>query len=88
MRVRETEEVLRAIGRRLAEIRTEKGLTQQAFADQAKVSRRYLQRLEQGKQNSSIGTLNRLAGLLGVPFEELLVPPKDMTVGSGRPKRF
>ena len=83
---RDTEEILRAIGRRIAEIRSEKGLTQEAFADRADITPQYLQELERGKQNFSIKTLNRLAKLLGVPFEALFVPPKTMESRPGRPR--
>jgi transcriptional regulator with XRE-family HTH domain len=84
---RATEDILLAIGRRIAEIRAEKGFTQESFADHAGITLQYLQRLEGGKQNFSIKTLNRLAGLLGVSFDDLMVPPKDMSARSGRPPK-
>jgi transcriptional regulator with XRE-family HTH domain len=87
MMERDTETILRTIGRRIAEIRSEKGWTQEAFADRANITPQYLQELERGKQNFSIKTLNRLAKLLGVPFEELFVPPKTMESRPGRPRK-
>ena len=84
---RDTESILRSIGRRIAEIRTKNGFTQEAFAEHAEITVQYLQRLEAGKQNFSIATLNRLAEYLGVPFEDLLMPPQKLESRPGRPRK-
>ncbi|MGQ7244330.1 helix-turn-helix domain-containing protein [Salinicola sp. V024] len=50
------------------------GLSQQALADQAGVSRRMLVNIEKGDVNVSLSTLDRLAEALGVLFYALVQP--------------
>lgn len=53
-------------GQVLKEIRTEKGLTQQALADFAGMDRKFISRLENGNQMPSIDTLFKLSKHLKV----------------------
>ena len=57
----------------LKTLRETKGLTQEALARKAKVTRPYITMLERGtKKNPSLATLRRIAKALGVPVEQLL----------------
>lgn len=47
-------------------------MSQAALATRAKISRGYLIRLEAGRQDPTLGMLERLAKALGVPVTELL----------------
>ncbi|MCK9463178.1 MAG: helix-turn-helix transcriptional regulator [Proteobacteria bacterium] len=58
------EEVLAGIGRRIAEIRTNRNLTQAQVAEAINIGVQYLQIVEAGRQNLTISTLNRLAVFL------------------------
>ena len=57
-------------GEVLREIRTGKGLTQQALADFAGMDRKFISRLENGDKMPSVETLFKLA-------EHLKIKPKD-----------
>jgi transcriptional regulator with XRE-family HTH domain len=81
------EGLLRDIGRRIAELRIERGLTQQEFAGQLRIAVRYLARLEAGGQNMTIHRLVWLARALRVRVVDLLKPPRTREVSVGRPKR-
>jgi transcriptional regulator with XRE-family HTH domain len=50
----------------------ERGLSQQALATKARISRGYLARLEAAEQDPTLGVLERLAKALGVSVSELL----------------
>lgn len=69
----EDSQVCVAIGRRIYEIRKEKKTSQQKLADEAGVDRAYLSRIENGKQNVSVGVLDYLARTLGVKVSEFFV---------------
>jgi transcriptional regulator with XRE-family HTH domain len=82
---REKEDILFDIGRRIAELRVERGFTQEQFAEQVGITPQYLQRLEGGKQNLSVGKIVQLAKQLGTTFDDLLSPPTSRKVRPGRP---
>jgi transcriptional regulator with XRE-family HTH domain len=56
----------------LKALRDRRGLTQAELADKAELSRGYLIRLEQGKQDPTLGVLRRLAKALNVPLTRLV----------------
>jgi transcriptional regulator with XRE-family HTH domain len=62
----------RQIGMKLKRIRTSKGLSQYALAQEAGVSREYIRKLETGESDPTVGMLQRLAKALGVPVTEML----------------
>jgi len=57
---------------KLKGLRTERGMTQEALARKAKMSREYVARLEAGQHNPSLSTLTQLAKALKVKVAELL----------------
>jgi len=60
------------MGRRLKALRKQKGWSRQELAEEARVSREYVRKLEAGLQDPTVGTLQRLAKALGVAVTELL----------------
>jgi transcriptional regulator with XRE-family HTH domain len=60
------------IGMRLKTIRETKGMSQDKLAKRAKVTREYVNRLEAGRYDPTVGVLQRLAKALGVPVTDLL----------------
>ena len=62
---------LRAVGARLAEIRHERGLTQEVVAEQAGVDPQTIQRAETGRTALSLSRLRVISGVLGVGMAEL-----------------
>jgi transcriptional regulator with XRE-family HTH domain len=57
---------------KLKKLRTAKGLTQEALAKKAGISRAYLARLEMGRHDPHLSRLRKLAKVLGVKISELV----------------
>jgi transcriptional regulator with XRE-family HTH domain len=66
---------LRNIGRRIAELRTARGYTQQAAADRLKCTARYVQAVEAGRVNLSVRALVDWANLVRAPLAALVARP-------------
>lgn len=79
--------VIRDVGRRVAELRTGLGLTQDKFAEALGVSGVYVRRVEIGQENLTLRSLTRLAAMLGVRAMDLLAVPQSREVRVGRPPR-
>jgi transcriptional regulator with XRE-family HTH domain len=62
----------RRMGRRLKKLRTAKGMSQDALAKRAKITREYVNKLEAGRYDPTMTVLVRLARGLDVPVTELL----------------
>jgi len=75
------------LGRRVAELRRARGLTQEKFAERADVSVGYVREIETGRENLGLLSLAKIAGHLNVTVPDLLVPPVSRTVRRGRPPR-
>jgi len=60
------------MGARIRRLRKAKGLSQAALAKGAHLTRVYITRLEAGRQDPSLSTINALAKALGVPVTALL----------------
>lgn len=58
---------------RIAELRNNKGLTQQALADEMGVSRQTIISLERGKYNPSIFLAHRISSYFGLTIEQVFV---------------
>jgi len=65
-------EFLSRFGKRIAEVRRQKGLTQEALADAANLHRTYIGFIEQGKRDPTIGNVQRIAKALGIHLKDLL----------------
>src|SRR5260370_10464142 len=59
------------VGKRIAEVREERGLTQRQLADKAGLSVTFLSEIENGKRNLSSGKLLRIADELGKSMDYL-----------------
>lgn len=79
--------MLRDVGRRIAELRSDRGLTQERLAELVDVSTRYLQRVERGGASASLLFLARVAEALDAKMPELFEAPRSRDVKVGRPKR-
>jgi transcriptional regulator with XRE-family HTH domain len=76
---------IKDVGRRIAELRRERGLTQERLAERLGIAANALQRIELGMQNLTVRSLVRLANGFGVPLAALCEPPASRTVRPGRP---
>ncbi len=79
--------VARSVARRIAELRVEKGITQEVFAEALDVSVQYVRRVEYAQTNLTVVQMVRIANVLGVAAVALFVKPKTMKVRPGRPPR-
>ena len=66
------EEFLQSFGNNVRKVRESKGLTQEALAFMAGLSRSYYTELELGKRNPSLLNIKKLADALSVSLSSLL----------------
>ena len=60
------------LGKRLKHLRTVRGLSQEALAKQARITREYVNKLEAGRYDPTISVVQRLARALKVSLAELV----------------
>ncbi len=63
--------VKQMIGIRIAELRNNKGLTQEQLASVMEISSKYLSSIERGKENPTLNTIIKLSESLDVNLEEI-----------------
>jgi transcriptional regulator with XRE-family HTH domain len=63
--------LLRALGQRVRELRTEQGYSQEAFADKCGVHRTFMGTVERGESNLSFQNIARVAKTLDVTLSKL-----------------
>jgi transcriptional regulator with XRE-family HTH domain len=66
-----------AFGRTVRELRTEKGITQEAFAYLSGVDRSYFGHIERGRKNVTLRMIYQIADGLGMTVVELLQAVQD-----------
>ena len=59
-------EIKEKIGKRLRELRTAKGLSQEKFSFECGLDRTYIASIEQGKRNVSVVNIEKIATALGL----------------------
>ena len=69
---RDEEEYRLALGQHIRELRKQKNLGQEAFADLARIHRNHIGLLEHGKLDPRLSTLRQVAQALEIPLDELL----------------
>lgn len=81
------EKLILNVGRRVAEIRQQAGLSQEALAERLGLSVQYVSRVELGT-NLTLASLVKLANTLRVTVADLLVTAgPEMKVRRGRPRK-
>ncbi len=65
-------EIKKKFGKKVKELRLEKGLSQEAFALEAGLDRTYIPSIEKGERNVSITVIEKLAKAFGLSISELL----------------
>ena len=63
--------LLKALGQRIRELRTEQGFSQEGFADKCGVHRTFMGTVERGESNLSFQNIAKVATTLGVPLSKL-----------------
>ncbi len=80
-------DVLFDLGRRIAELRVARGMTQAQLAERAEVTNKYIQRVEAGQENLTVKSLARFADLLSLNIAGLFEPPTSREKKVGRPRQ-
>ena len=66
------------LGKAIVLLRKQRGLTQEKFANDAEIDRRYMSDIENGKRNISIDVIERLAKCFGMSVSELFSVAEDI----------
>jgi transcriptional regulator with XRE-family HTH domain len=84
VKAKQLDAIERGVGRRIAEVRAEKGLTQEELAGLCDLSVQQVRRIElTSNTRLTVRRLVEVADVLGVSPEDLLKKPQD----TSRPKR-
>ena len=67
-----TVDIRARLGSNIRRLRTERGLSQEAFADLANIHRTYVSDIERGARNPTITIVQRLGDALGVEAADLI----------------
>ena len=65
-------QLLLKVGKRVRNLRTDRGWSQEELADRSGVNRSYMSRVELGKSDVSLSVLHKIARTLGISLAELL----------------
>lgn len=65
-------DVKQRLGRNVRRLRAAKGISQEAFAEEADIHRTYVSDIERGARNPTITVVEKLALALGVTASDLL----------------
>jgi transcriptional regulator with XRE-family HTH domain len=68
----EVQELLKALGLRIRELRAKQGYSQEAFADVCGVHRTFMGTIERGESNLSFQNLVKVSKALGITLSQLL----------------
>ena len=66
------------LGKAIVQLRKQRGLAQEKFANDAEIDRRYMSDIENGKRNISIDVIERVANCLNIRVSELFSVAKNI----------
>lgn len=66
------------VGKAIVKLRKERGISQETFAYESGIDRRYMSDIENGKRNISLDILERIAAQLKMPISALFVVAEGM----------
>jgi len=72
-----SDRLLRALGQRVRELRSEQGYSQEGFADKCGVHRTFMGTIERGESNLSFQNIAKVATTLGVSLSTLFLDLED-----------
>jgi len=71
------EKFLKQFGKRVAEVRRERNLTQEELADLVNVHRTYIGFIEQGKRNAVVANVYKISKALNISLKDLFSTFED-----------
>lgn len=78
----ENSEIQVALGNTIRRLRSERGYSQESFADAVGLHRTYMGGIERGERNLGVVNLEKIAATLGLPLSELIAEAEG-TMPSG-----
>ena len=66
------------VGKTIIKLRKERGMSQENFAYESGIDRRYMSDIENGKRNISLDILERVADKLGIRLSELFLEVENI----------
>jgi transcriptional regulator with XRE-family HTH domain len=87
VRSHDIDDTVRNVGRRVAELRSKAGLTQEQHAERLGFTLKYHQRVEGGGENLTVRSLVKIDSVFGVGVTELFRKPRTKQAGPGRPRQ-
>lgn len=63
---------MKSLGRRIRDLRTKQGYSQEAFADRCGVHRTFMGTVERGESNISFSNLAKIAKALSMPISDVV----------------
>ncbi len=73
-------EIYREIGKRIRDIRTQAGITQEKLAELSGVSSNFISQIERGRNKCSLETISNLSSALNVPLYMSFSTSKKQTL--------
>ena len=77
--------ILQALGQRIRELRTERGYSQEAFADKCGVHRTFMGTVERGESNLSFQNIAKVATALGITLSTLFLDIEEKARMAAKP---
>ncbi|QTN34838.1 helix-turn-helix domain-containing protein [Cognatishimia activa] len=66
-------DIRKKFGNRIRTLRTEKGFSQEAFADECGLDRSYMGGVERGQRNIALVNIEKISQALGMSLSELFI---------------
>lgn len=70
-------DICEAVGKRLRELRKNRGLSQEKMAETAGVNPKYYSEIERGKRNITLKVMDKISASLGITFRDFFQFPTD-----------
>lgn len=72
--------IIEVFGKVLRKLRTERGISQEKFAEYCDLDRTYISLLERGKRQPTITTIFKIASTLGINASDLIAEVEKNTI--------
>lgn len=87
-KMNETTQILKALGKRIAQLRKQKGMSQEDFADVSGKMINTISNIERGLSDPKVTTLMSISKALGISIDELFSETKQEQTAEELPKNI
>ncbi|HDQ25621.1 MAG TPA: XRE family transcriptional regulator [bacterium] len=74
-------DIYAGIGKRIRELRLEKGMTQEILSERAGITANFLCLIEGGRKKASVATIGKLADAMNIPLKEFFDYSRSVPAG-------